>query len=126
MAVLAGCTGSVGGGGISGKVSRAGGGSAGGTTVIACLVEDECATHSEAKAGSDGSYTVGNLSDGKSYVVVGLLDTNKDGEPDYVGWYESVEKEPTVVKAPKSGVNFQLYELSQAQQQLEMLPKFLK
>ncbi|RIH83581.1 hypothetical protein Mterra_02238 [Calidithermus terrae] len=126
MAVLAGCTGGVGGGGISGKVSRAGGGSAGGATVVACLVDDDCDTYSEAKAGSDGSYTVGKLGDGKGYVVLGLLDTNKDGEADYLGWYESVEEDPTVVKAPKSGVNFQLYELGQAKQQLKVLPKFLR
>lgn len=108
LTMLAGCTGGgVGSGEISGKVSRAGGSSAG-ALVVACLVADECNTYGQATAGGDGSYKITGLRDGSEYVVFGFLDANNDGNVDYVGWYERPNAEPTVVKPPKGGVDFTL------------------
>ncbi|WP_018466984.1 hypothetical protein [Calidithermus timidus] len=108
LIVLAGCAGGIGGAGeISGKVSRSGGSSAG-ALVVACLVADDCATYGQATAAGDGSYKITGLGDGKEYYVLGFLDVNGDGNADYVGWYENVNADPTVVKPPKGGVNFTL------------------
>jgi hypothetical protein len=128
MAMLAGCTGGAGGGvgpgEISGKVSRSGGSSAG-ALILACLVADECATYGQATAGGDGGYKITGLGDGKEYVVIGLLDVNGDGNADYVGWYENVNADPTVVKPPKGGVNFTLVAATGAEK-LGIVPRFLR
>lgn len=128
MAMLAGCTGGIGGGvgagEISGKVSRSGGSSAG-SLIIACLVADDCATNGQATAGGDGSYKITGLSDGKEYVVLGFLDVNGDGSADYVGWYENVNADPTVVKPPKGGVNFTLVAANGAEK-LGIVSRFLR
>lgn len=126
LIMLAGCTGSVGvgAGEISGKVSRSGGSSAG-TLVVACLVADDCATYGQATAAGDGGYKITGLSDGKEYVVLGLLDINGDGTYDYVGWYENVNADPTVVKPPKSGVNFTLVAATGAEK-IGIMSKFIR
>jgi hypothetical protein len=102
-----GAGGSVPGDAIQGKVSLPGG-SAKGTQVIACTLEgDTCNLGGTAEAGSDGSYRITGLKSSQKYVVLGLLDTNNDGEPDYGGVYGG-STNPTQVSPPKGDVNFTL------------------
>jgi hypothetical protein len=109
LLALAACgsRGGVGSGEISGRVSLSGG-SAAGTQVIACCVADECATMGQTTASGDGGYRITGLRDGEDYVVLGFLSTDGDEEAEYAGWYERVDREPTLVRPPRTGVDFQL------------------
>ncbi|GEM85759.1 hypothetical protein [Meiothermus granaticius] len=92
---------------IQGRVSLLGG-SAKGTQVIACTLEgDTCNLGGTAEAGSDGSYRIPGLKSGQKYVVLGLLDADNDGQPDYGGVYGGPSN-PTQVSPPKGGVDFTL------------------
>jgi len=99
--------GSVPGDAIQGKVSLPGG-SAKGTQVIACTLEgDNCNMGGTAEAGTDGSYRITGLKSSLKYVVLGVLDADGDGQPDYGGVYGSASN-PSQISPPKGNVDFTL------------------